>query len=85
MPKAAAANQMWSRLWLSLSAPPAGMERSCSLELHSVSSAQRIPSSRDTSIPSPCEVFWGGGFLLLGTWLMESPLGRVLQWEHKEF
>lgn len=71
-PKAGAVNQMWSRLQLSLSAPPAAMERSCSLGLRSIRTTSDICSTRDTSISSSCEVLQGGGFLLLGTLLREN-------------
>lgn len=66
VPKAGAANQMWSRLRLSLSAPPAGTERSCFLGPQSIGSTPDTPSSRDTSVPSPPEMIMVGRFSPVG-------------------
>lgn len=64
VPKAGADNQMWSRLWLSLLTLQ-GWEEAALLGLQSISSSLDNPSKRDSSIPSPCGMFWGRGFLLL--------------------
>lgn len=66
---------MWSRLWLSLSAPKQGWREAAPWGYN-----PSVPPWTSPAAETPASLLLvrcsggGGGFLLLGNWLMESPV-----------